>query len=46
MSAVRFDLAKWDHFPDEELVRLIRSGDSALHEILMRRHNQRIYRMR
>src|SRR5687768_9071485 len=30
--------------PDEEIVRRLRAGDSALFEILMRRHNQRVYR--
>lgn len=45
MIAVSSDLAKWDHIADEELVRLIRGGDAALYEILMRRYNQRIYRI-
>ncbi|HSU31767.1 MAG TPA: RNA polymerase sigma factor [Bryobacteraceae bacterium] len=45
MIAASSDLAKWDHIPDEELVRLIRGGDAALYEILMRRYNQRIYRI-
>ena len=31
--------------PDEEIVRRIRAGDSAAFEILMRRHNQRVYRV-
>jgi RNA polymerase sigma-70 factor, ECF subfamily len=30
--------------PDEEIVERIRAGERALFEILMRRHNQRIYR--
>lgn len=30
--------------PDSELVKRIRAGERALFEILMRRHNQRIYR--
>src|SRR5262249_32220207 len=30
--------------PDSEIVRRVRAGDRALFEILMRRHNQRIYR--
>src|ERR1700704_130786 len=29
---------------DSEIVRRVRAGDSALFEILMRRHNQRVYR--
>ena len=33
-----------EHSSDEEIVRRIVSGDAALFEILMRRHNQRIYR--
>jgi RNA polymerase sigma-70 factor (ECF subfamily) len=33
-----------DQSSDEELVRRVVDGDSALFEILMRRHNQRIYR--
>jgi RNA polymerase sigma-70 factor (ECF subfamily) len=31
--------------PDEEVVERVRAGESALFEILMRRHNQRIYRV-
>src|SRR4029077_10536457 len=31
--------------PDEEIVRRVRAGDSALFEILMRRHHQRVYRV-
>lgn len=30
--------------PDAEVVRRVRAGDRALFEILMRRHNQRVYR--
>src|SRR6478735_9280501 len=30
---------------DEEIVRRVRAGDRALFEILMRRHNQRVYRV-
>jgi RNA polymerase sigma-70 factor (ECF subfamily) len=33
-----------EHSSDEEIVRRIVGGDAALFEILMRRHNQRIYR--
>jgi RNA polymerase sigma-70 factor (ECF subfamily) len=45
MSSVPSDLAKWNHLPDEELIRLVRSGEAALYEILMRRYNQRVYRI-
>ena len=31
--------------PDSDIVGRIRAGDSALFEILMRRHNQRVYRV-
>jgi len=30
--------------PDSEIVRRVRSGERALFEVLMRRHNQRVYR--
>ena len=30
--------------PDTEIVRKIRDGETALFEVLMRRHNQRVYR--
>src|SRR5512137_409958 len=30
--------------PDEEVVRRVRAGDTALFELLMRRHNPRVYR--
>jgi RNA polymerase sigma-70 factor, ECF subfamily len=30
--------------PDEEVVRRVRAGEGALFEVLMRRHNQRLYR--
>ena len=33
-----------DQMSDEEIVRLVVAGDAARFEILMRRHNQRIYR--
>lgn len=45
MSIDRIDRAKWDHLSDEELVSHIRAGDTALYEIVMRRHNQRLYRL-
>ena len=33
-----------DHLSDEEIVKRVIAGDAALFELLMRRHNQRIYR--
>ncbi|MBV8828773.1 MAG: hypothetical protein JO108_06045, partial [Acidobacteriaceae bacterium] len=38
-----FHLAAWGRFTDEEIVALVRSGDTALYEILIRQYNQRIY---
>ena len=35
---------KCSGLPDAEIVRRVRAGDRALFEILMRRHNQQIYR--
>jgi RNA polymerase sigma-70 factor, ECF subfamily len=35
----------WQNISDEELIRLILAGDVEKYEILMRRYNQRIYRV-
>lgn len=40
-----FDLAVWEGVPDEDIVERIRAGEIALYEILMRRYNQRLYRV-
>jgi hypothetical protein len=43
------DTLAWDGaaptaaLPDEEIVKRVRARDSAAFEILMRRHNQRVY---
>jgi RNA polymerase sigma-70 factor (ECF subfamily) len=39
-----FDAAAPDILPDEEIVRRVRAGERDLYELLMRRHNQRVYR--
>jgi RNA polymerase sigma-70 factor, ECF subfamily len=39
------NLAAWDGTADEELVARVLTGESALYEILMRRYNQRLYRV-
>jgi RNA polymerase sigma-70 factor, ECF subfamily len=39
------DRAQWDRCSDEELVDRIRAGETFLYEVLMRRYNQRIYRV-
>jgi RNA polymerase sigma-70 factor (ECF subfamily) len=38
------DTAVTATLPDAEVVRRIRAGETGLYEILMRRHNQRVYR--
>ncbi len=37
--------AAWDTVSDEEVVRRVREGETALYEILMRRYNLRVYRI-
>jgi RNA polymerase sigma-70 factor (ECF subfamily) len=37
-------LAPLEPLPDEEIVRRVRSGERDLFELLLRRHNQRVYR--
>lgn len=39
------DRATWDAIPDEEVVRRVCAGETALYEIIMRRYNQRLYRV-
>jgi RNA polymerase sigma-70 factor (ECF subfamily) len=39
------DRATWDGISDEEVVERIRAGETSLYEILMRRYNQRLYRV-
>lgn len=36
---------EWKALSDEEVVRRVRAGDSALFEVVMRRYNQRLYRV-
>ncbi|MGH9777514.1 MAG: RNA polymerase sigma factor [Candidatus Acidiferrales bacterium] len=43
--AAVLELAKPGGMPDEEVVERVRAGEVALFEILMRRHNQRLYRV-
>ena len=38
-------LEQWNTLADEEVVRLVVSGQTALYEVLMRRYNERIYRV-
>jgi RNA polymerase sigma-70 factor (ECF subfamily) len=39
------DVAAWDGIADEEVVKRVLAGETALYEILMRRYNQRLYRV-
>jgi RNA polymerase sigma-70 factor (ECF subfamily) len=38
-------LEQWNTLTDEEVVSLVASGQTALYEVLMRRYNERIYRV-
>ncbi len=44
-SGLELDRAAWEAMADEEVVERVRSGETALFEILMRRYNQRLYRV-
>ena len=44
-SAALLQRAKQEDWSDEEIVRRVVDGETALYEILMRRHNQRLYRL-
>jgi RNA polymerase sigma-70 factor, ECF subfamily len=44
MSVDALDLVPPTALPDSEIVRRVRAGETSLFEILMRRHNQRVYR--
>ncbi len=37
--------AEWDGISDEDVVERVRAGETAQYEILMRRYNQRLYRV-
>ena len=37
-------LERWSRQPDEQIVTLVMEGQTSLFEILMRRHNERLYR--
>ena len=39
------NLAAWDGTADEDVVNRVLAGETALYEILMRRYNQRLYRV-
>ena len=39
------NIAAWDSTSDEDVVKRVLSGETALYEILVRRYNQRLYRV-
>ncbi|HUF10185.1 MAG TPA: RNA polymerase sigma factor [Rhodothermales bacterium] len=45
MTTEAAPIATSEQLPDEDVVTRVTAGDTALFEILMRRHNQRMYRM-
>ncbi|MGB6191981.1 MAG: RNA polymerase sigma factor [Terracidiphilus sp.] len=46
MSTVgNFEVALSERWTDEEVIDRVRAGDTALYEIIMRRYNQRLYRL-
>jgi RNA polymerase sigma-70 factor (ECF subfamily) len=45
MGAPGLNLAAWDRTSDEDIVKRVLAGETALYEILIRRYNQRLYRV-
>ena len=45
MSTPGLNLAAWVGTADEDVVKRVLAGETALYEILMRRYNQRLYRV-
>src|SRR5947199_7501536 len=45
LSPTAGEAMKDEELGDEEIVRRVRAGEAALYELLMRRYNQRIYRV-
>jgi RNA polymerase sigma-70 factor (ECF subfamily) len=43
--AIALERAKAESWSDAEIVERVKSGETALYEILMRRYNQRLYRV-
>jgi len=44
-SATLLEQARQEEWSDEQVVERVLGGDTALYELLMRRHNQRLYRI-
>ena len=45
MHAIKLKETEFDQLPDGALVKRILTGEKALFELLLRRHNQRLYRV-
>ena len=45
MGAPALNLPAWDSTSDEDVVKRVLAGETALYEILIRRYNQRLYRV-
>ena len=45
LSTLAPDRSKPESLTDEEVVYRVRAGETALYEVLMRRYNQRLYRV-
>ena len=45
MGAPALNIAAWDGTSDEDVVKRVLAGETALYEILIRRYNQRLYRV-
>ena len=45
MQAATLERARSEGWADEEVVQRVRAGDTALFEVLVRRYNQRLYRV-
>jgi len=44
-SAAALERARFKGWSDQEIVERVKAGDTALYEIIMRRYNQRLYRV-
>ncbi len=45
MSAIAVQPERWSALSDEEVVERVRAGETSLYELLLRRYNQRLYRI-
>jgi RNA polymerase sigma-70 factor (ECF subfamily) len=45
LSVMGLERTQWELIPDQEVIERVRGGETALYEIIMRRYNQRLYRV-